>query len=292
MLTRRGLLLATFSSMAACSSSSNTAISAAAHAFIEARLHPLSPIAGPSNIMSIAEGYEVQREMVKVGQARLGAPIGWKCGATNAGAQAAMNFGPFYGPLFANCVVPNKGKTSMKGMGSFRASEAEFAFFLSTDCPPKADGTPYTDAEMWPRVASIASAIELAATRCSDQPLSPQTVLGDFALNACIVLGDKIPAERIAAWESLADVDASLKVNGATVAAEKGANVLGNPLCSLTWLANTLNEVGLQLKAGDCVMTGAAAASKTLAVGDTLEACFENFGGDVPNQVTCLEIIE
>lgn len=210
---------------------------------------------------------------------KLGGQIGWKCGATNAGAQAAMKFGPFYGPLFSNCLVANNGNVTLSSLGSFRANEAEFCFFMKDDCPLK--DTPYTTDEIWERVEAIAGSIELAATRLSASPLPPHAVLGDFALNGCCVIGEKIPAANFPSSSSLVEATAELAINAGTVAKDIGGNVLGNPVSSLAWLANELIASGQQLRAGDMVMSGAAAASKALSAGDRLEARFSHDLGTV-----------
>lgn len=263
-------------SAAASSSSTNPVAAAAAAAFVDARLAPVNAIAAPSGLSSIELGYEVQREMMTSAAAttRLGGRVGWKAGATNAGAQAAMGFGPFLGPLFANCLVANGGSVSLKSMGSFRANEAEFCFFLSDDLPKK-EGGPWTEEEVWARVEAVAPAIEIAATRCSESPLSPASVLADFSLNGCCVIGPKIaPSALAGSYAALVSAKASLFVNSELAAENTGANVLGSPLTSLTWLANEVNQQGHTLRRGDLVMTGAAAASKALVEGDLLEARF------------------
>jgi len=257
------------------SSSTNPVAAAAAAAFVDARLAPSTAIAAPSGPVEL--GYEVQREMLTsaAALARLGGSVGWKAGATNAGAQSAMGFGPFLGPVFGNFIVKNGGSVSLKSMGSFRANEAEFCFYLSDDLPKKEKGGPWTEEEVWARVEAVAPAIEIAATRCSESPLSPAAVLADFSLNGCCVIGPKIaPSALEGSYAALVGAKASLLVNSELAAENTGANVLGNPLTSLTWLANEVNQQGHALRRGDLVMTGAAAASKALAAGDLLEARF------------------
>ena len=265
------------SSAAVSSSSTNPVVAAAAAAFIDARIAPSKAIAAPSGLTSVELGYEVQREMLTsaAASARLGGRVGWKAGATNAGAQSAMGFGPFLGPVFGNYIVNNGGSVSLKSMGSFRANEAEFCFYLSDDLPKKETGGLWTEEEVWARVEAVAPAIEIAATRCSDSPLSPAAVLADFSLNGCCVIGPKIaPSALEGSYAALVGAKASLLVNSELAAENTGANVLGNPLTSLTWLANEVNQQGHTLRRGDLVMTGAAAASKALAAGDLLEARF------------------
>jgi 2-keto-4-pentenoate hydratase len=78
------------------------------------------------------------------------------------------------------------------------------------------------------------------------------------------------------------NVRAGLLIDGAEVCFATGAAVLGNPLTSLTWLANDLPKLlaGQHLKAGDVVMSGAICASTAFDVGSTLEVCFAGLRKD------------
>jgi len=286
------LVLASGFSKRMASAATTGGLSAAATALVDARLSPRTPISCPPGLNCIDDGYLCQAEMLRTSSERLGGRVGWKAGATNAGAQAAMGFGPFLGPLFGFCVEQNGSVVSKSKLGAaFRANEAEFCYFMAQSCPPKESGDVYTEEEVWERVGSIAPAIELAATRCTDSPLSPQAVLADFALNGCVILGERVDKSKFSSSKSVIDATATLKVNSVAVARDKGANVLGNPLTSLTWLVNELNARKLPfLLEGEMVMTGAAAASKSLSVGDTLEACFS--GDGMGEQTVIITVIE
>jgi 2-keto-4-pentenoate hydratase len=62
------------------------------------------------------------------------------------------------------------------------------------------------------------------------------------------------------------------------VATNAGAEVMGNPLNALAWLANHLGERGLGLTAGDIVMSGAVSSILRPARGDTVRATFTRLG--------------
>ena len=200
---------------------------------------------------SIADGYAVQDAMMALPGAPLGAVVGWKVrleraasvtertdaarlqiGATNAAAQSAMGFGPFYGPLFASAQLADGASASLASLGaSFKASEAEYAFIMRADLPPRA--TPYSEDEVWAAVEAVCPAIELASSRFAGAA-PPAGVLADGAWNGCFVLGRRVPpADVVGGAAALAASGAALLVNGAEVAANTGANVLGNPLTAM-----------------------------------------------------------
>ena len=143
-----------------------------------------------------------------------------------------MGFGPFYGPLFASALLTDGASTSLASLGaSFKAAEAEYAFVMRADLPPR--GTPYSEDEVWAAVEAVCPAIELASSRFAGAA-PPAGVLADGAWNGCVVLGRRVPpADVVGGAAALAASGAALLVNGAEVAANTGANVLGNPLTAL-----------------------------------------------------------
>ena len=76
-----------------------------------------------------------------------------------------------------------------------------------------------------------------------------------------------------------------LLVNGVEVASSLGANVLGNPITSLTWLANELNKNNHMLQAGQLVMTGAAVAYKNIFPGDVITGVIVGLDSNAENEV-------
>jgi 2-keto-4-pentenoate hydratase len=57
------------------------------------------------------------------------------------------------------------------------------------------------------------------------------------------------------------------------------AEVMGNPLNSLAWIANHLGGRGLSLKAGDLVMSGSVSAMlRPKGGGETVRAAFARLG--------------
>ena len=89
------------------------------------------------------------------------------------------------------------------------------------------------------------------------------------------MLGDKIEVSSLVnGAQGLSNTIVSLLSNGNELCSNTGANVMGNPLNALTWLSNKINENGNQLNEGDLVISGAAAASKTVQIPGVLEVIF------------------
>ena len=100
-------------------------------------------------------------------------------------------------------------------------------------------------------------------------------VTTDFGANVGFAAG-----EGVRDWQGhdLAAIPVRASVDGEEVAAGSGANVMGNPLNSLLWLANDLASRGEGLSAGDWVSTGTCAGIVAIAPGQRAEADFGPFG--------------
>ena len=108
------------------------------------------------------------------------------------------------------------------------ALETEFAFVMASDLPPRASAAPYTEAEVWAAVASVAPALEVAATRFAFAPVPPGAVLLDGAFNGAAALGPRVPAAEVDP-SALPAAGAALWLGGEAASANNGANVLGSP---------------------------------------------------------------
>ena len=95
------------------------------------------------------------------------------------------------------------------------------------------------------------------------------------AIHAASILGD--PQEH---WRTIdfPNHPVQLLVNHKIVSEGNGANVLGNPLNVMAWLANHLQSRGLSLKSGDIVTTGTACDVYNAEAGDNITADFGELG--------------
>jgi 2-keto-4-pentenoate hydratase len=268
-------------------------ISEIAKLFADSR-HKASSIIKPSVIGTIEDAYALQREVINLGiHNPLGKCAGWKIGATSVAIQSKLGFGPFFGPLFANTILPSGKSVSLKSLGPhFKATEVEFAFKIGSDLPPLSKGN-YLWKDVLSNVAYLYPSIELAAARIA--PSTPESIVADFASNGCNILGSPLalsvdPDEILA---NLANSQVSLSVNGTAVVQGIGSNVMGNPLFALTWLANALNERGYMLRKDDIVLTGAAAVHGSIPIdGDLLNAEFRGLHGYIRNESVLVNIIK
>jgi 2-keto-4-pentenoate hydratase len=218
-----------------------------------------------------AEGYAIQAELAKHSTGRL---FGWKIAATSEAGQKHINVsGPLAGRIFAEKVITDGGKASMKG-NDMRVGEAEFAFRFARDLPPRAE--PYSVQEVLEAVGTLHPAIEIPDSRFADFVSAGEAQL--IADNACahlFVLGQATGAD----WRGRDLIDERPVV---TLRGEQhvghGKNVLGDPRVALTWCVNELRALGITLHAGEVVTTGTCCTPLPIRAGDVFAADFGVLG--------------
>lgn len=237
------------------------------------RMDALPPPLRPG---SRAEAYRLQGLLER----RSAAPLfGWKIAATSAAGQAHIGVdGPMAGRLMAERVVDNGGTLPLAGC-ALRVAEAEFAFRLARDLPPRA--APYEPAEAVDAVASLHPAIEIPGSRFTDPAAVGEVqLIADDACAHHFVLGPAAdPAWRgidLARHRVTAAVSGT--VLGGVVAEGTGEAVLGDPRLALAWIANELSALGVGLRAGQVVTTGTCIAPVAIAPGAMVRAHFGVLG--------------
>jgi len=73
-------------------------------------------------------------------------------------------------------------------------------------------------------------------------------------------------------------VPMTMSINGVEATTGVGAACLYHPLNAARWLADTLSDRGIPLRAGDVLMTGSLGAMKSVGPGDQVEADFGPLG--------------
>jgi 2-keto-4-pentenoate hydratase len=220
-------------------------------------------------------GYAVQEKLVeRLLKKKGGQAVGYKVACTNRLAQKLLGTDtPFYGRLLSPFVYQSPARLNARDF-SMRVIEAEFSFQLGRDLPQ--EGAPYGRDSVAGAVAAVLPSIEIVDTRYTvwtEVPLP--SLISDNGCNSGWVRG-----KATEAWRNfdLASHEVGLRVNGVEKLSGTGSAVLGHPLNSLVWLANTLCEQGRALKAGDLVSTGVCTDIYLAEPGDHIIADFGTLG--------------
>jgi 2-keto-4-pentenoate hydratase len=195
------------------------------------------------------EGYAVQALLDE----RTAAPLfGWKIAATSIAGQKHINVtGPLAGRLLREKAF-DSGADLQFGVNHMKVAEAEFAFRMGRDLPPRVDRYPVD--EVLAAVDTLHPAIEVPDSRFDDFTIvgAPQ-LIADNACAHLFVLGPATAAN----WRALDLVEHRVTGRVGQLTREgQGANVLGDPCVALAWLANELSGLGVTLRAGEVVTTG------------------------------------
>ena len=240
-------------------------------ALIDARQRP-RPIAPPSETtpLSLKEAYAVQDRVRETLVARGERVAGWKAAFTNAAMQKTYGVTePVCGFLLAGGVLGSGAEVPMSRF-VVPIVEAEIAFVMRSDLA----GPGVTPPRALLAVEGALAALELPDFRMSGKPFGSDLVADGIFANAIVLGAGLTPVTHL----DLALEGLVYEMNGAVVATNTAAEVLGNPLHSLTWVANHLGARGLGLRAGDIVMTGSVSLLLRPKAGDTVRASYTRLG--------------
>ena len=172
-------------------------------------------------------------------------PIGgWKVGAPSPEAT------PAFAPMPTAWIAANHA--TLHG-NRWRAVEAEFAFHMATDLPPRP--TPYTRAEVTAAIASCHPAIEVLELGLIDYTaVNKFSAMADMQMHGGFVYGTAIPN-----WQSInfANESVTVVIDGVVRVERTASNPGGTDLLRLMlYLANEGASRTGGLKKGDWITTG------------------------------------
>lgn len=149
--------------------------------------------------------------------------------------------------------------------------EVEVGFILGDDLP----GEGCTREDVIAAIEWVVPSIELIDSRIKDWKITLVDTIADNASSCGWILGE----QRVAMSDiDVGDIDATLTRNGEVVAKGNSSAVLGNPLNSVSWLANKVSSFGVRLRKGDVILPGTATRAFDIASGDNFVAEFAGLG--------------
>ncbi|MFK7993528.1 MAG: 2-keto-4-pentenoate hydratase [Granulosicoccus sp.] len=210
-------------------------------------------------------GYAVQAELARL----RGEPVvGWKIAATSEKGRNHIRVDrPMAGRLYPS-IVYKDGSTIALASNRMLVAEAEIVLTLKQDLPPLERQR--SEEEVAAAVGKIHAGLEFPDSRFDDFTVAGTACL--IADNACarhFVLGEAVtPPADLA---QLAQIPTMLRINNKLATSGLGSDALGGSLTALTWLVNTVNELGISVNAGEFVTTGVTGAPTPIHPNDHLE---------------------
>ncbi len=196
-------------------------------------------------------------------------PLGWKIAATTEAVRTKLRTdGPIYGRTFRRFRYDSPARLRHAELLD-PLVECEFFCTLGSDLPAR--DRPWTMAEVRQAVGSVHAGIEVAECRFPSRALPPlPAILADGSASGRYVFGGAVPDWR----EGLSDIEVRLEVDGREIRRGRGADVMGDPLRPLHWLAEVRRRLGDGLKAGETISTGSMTGMLPVRPGQRVVAHF------------------
>ena len=232
---------------------------------------PVEPLTATHEDMTLEDAYAIQLLQVERRRDEGRVVRGHKVGLTSVAMQKLLGVSePDYGHLLDDFFHLEHAPVPVSSFLQPRV-EPEVAFVLKR--PLKGPGV--TVHEALRAVDFVLPALEIVDSRIRDWKIGLLDTIADNASSGAVVLGST-PTDVGAVDLRLAG--ATFHRNGQVVGTGAGGAVLGSPVNSLVWLANTVGARGITLEEGDVVLPGAVCAMVPVAAGDTFTATFAGLG--------------
>jgi 2-keto-4-pentenoate hydratase len=232
---------------------------------------PIDPLTDTNPDMKVEDAYGIQMVNIKRRVDAGARVIGKKIGLTSPAMQQMFKVAePDYGHLLDDMLVYQGEPIAVSSLLQPRI-EGEIAFVLDRDLA----GPGITPTEVIRATAGVVPALEIVDSRIRDWKIKIQDTVADNASSAVFVLGSQMVSP---VGLDLRYVGFVVMHNGLLAGTAAGAAVLGSPAQSVAWLVNKMAEFGITLKAGEIVLSGAAAAAVPISAGSSVSLTVDRIG--------------
>lgn len=233
---------------------------------------PTTPISEAYPQAEVADAYRISMAVTEL-KLKAGRTVkGHKIGLTSKAMRSLTGATePDYGTMFDNWFVL-EGSTVERATMNRPLVEVELAFVLKDAL----HGPAVNAADVIRATDFVLPALEIVDSRQRGRgPRGLIDSISDAASCGFVVLGGN-PAR-------LTDIDvrrigASLAINGVIEETGVASAVMGNPISSVAWLANTLHSFGVTMQPGHVVLSGSFIKAIPFEAGDNLLAHFDHLG--------------
>lgn len=217
-------------------------------------VYGIAPLTDREPSLSVEEAYSIQISNInkKIDAGRR--IVGKKIGLTSLGMMRLLGVNePDYGVLLDDMIVSNGGSINACDMISPKV-ECEIAFVLKDDLA----GKDIKVSDVINATSYITPALEIVDSRVADWKIKLPDTIADNASSGRFVISES--AFDLKDY-NLKTTGMYLEKNDVLCNSATGVEVMGNPVISVAWLANKLNEFGMPLRAGEIILSGAFAAA-------------------------------
>ncbi|NBA97312.1 fumarylacetoacetate hydrolase family protein [Pseudomonas sp. R5(2019)] len=233
---------------------------------------PVTPLTSRLDL-TVEEAYRISLQFLKRREALGEQVIGKKIGVTSKAVQDMLNVHqPDFGFLTDRMQVANGSAVSLREQPMIQPrAEGEIAFILAADLI----GPGVTADDVLAATESVTCCFEIVDSRIQDWKIAIQDTVADNASCGVFVLGEQRVDPRSL---DLASVELNMQLNGQPAGHGFGSAVQGHPCEAVAWLANTLGRLGIPLRRGEVILSGALAPLVPVGPGDHIEMTISGLG--------------
>jgi 2-oxopent-4-enoate/cis-2-oxohex-4-enoate hydratase len=178
---------------------------------------------------------------------------------------------PDFGYLTDSMVFTSGAEMPVSDLLIAPKAEGEIAFILKHDLI----GPGISNADVLRATECVMPCFEIVDSRIRDWKIKIEDTVADNASCGLFVLGDQaISPQKI----DLVTAGMVVEKNGSIISTGAGAAALGSPVNCVAWLANTLGEFGISLKAGEVILSGSLVPLEAVQAGDYMRVDIGGIG--------------
>ncbi|XP_060085194.1 2-hydroxypent-2,4-dienoate hydratase-like [Ylistrum balloti] len=236
----------------------------------------LKPLTSQDNL-TVDDAYAISKHMIACRVEAGERIIGKKIGVTSAPVQDMLNVRtPDFGfltdamhyeqgqemPISSNLIQPR--------------AEGELAFRLAKDLT----GPGITAEDVLAATDSVMPCFEVVDSRIDNWQIKYEDTVADNASSGLYIVGEPVSPRGIdlATAEMVVEKNGQFLSRGSGVEALTGEPKLGTPVNCVAWLANTLGHYGIELQAGDVILSGSLVPLEPVVSGDHMQVTIAGVG--------------
>ncbi len=229
----------------------------------------IAPLNGRVPGITIEDSYHISRAMLDLRLADGETVVGKKIGVTSPAVQNMLGVHqPDFGWL--TDAMPYQGEMPVSELLIQPKAEGEIAFVLKDDLI----GPGVTPADVLAATATVHPCFEVVDSRIADWKIGIEDTVSDNASSGLYVMGDGVPPDDV----DFEGCHMVVHKNGELLSEGYGRAALGSPLICVAWLANTMGEFGVPLKAGETILSGSLVPLESVKAGDHMHVSIEGIG--------------
>ena len=233
---------------------------------------PIAPLTSEAPDMTVEDAYHISTALLEMRKRQGEVVIGKKIGITSKAVQNMLNVHqPDFGYLTDKMAFSQGQEMPISEQLIQPKAEGEIAFILKKDLM----GPGVTNAQVLAATDFVVPCFEVVDSRVENWQIKIQDTVADNASCGLFILGDQAADPRKIDLRTCGMV---VEKNGEVISTGAGAAALGSPLNAVAWLANTLGQFGIPLKAGEVILSGSLVPLEPVQAGDYMSVSIGGIG--------------